>query len=126
MELLKDSGNLDMDTQIEICTCDHLMWRWRVYNMILGYENLSETQVGTHHICRLGKWCDNTEFHNHAMCLEVEAMEKPHESLHELAKKAIRAYNSGNRDLAEQLLLDIDNASHEVVGHLMKLKSLNK
>ena len=124
MELLNDSSDLDMDTQIEVSICDHLMWRWRVYNMILGYQNLSESQVGTHHTCRLGKWCDTTEFHNDAMCREVEALGGPHEELHVLAKKAIGAYNNGNRDLAEKLLLDIDQASNKVVGHLTKLKSL--
>lgn len=126
MELLESSSELEMGTQIEICICDHLMWRWRVYNMILGYEKLTETQVGTHHTCRLGKWCDHTEFHNDAMCAEVATMEKPHESLHELAKKAIKAYNSGNHDLAEKYLPEIDRTSNEVVEHLKKLKRLSK
>lgn len=126
LELIGASTEIDMGTQIEVCICDHLMWRWRVYNMILGYEKLTDAQVGTHHTCRLGRWCDATEFPNDAMCAEVASMEKPHESLHELAKKAIKAYNSGNHDAAEKILPEIDRVSNEVVEHLKKLKRLSK
>lgn len=126
MDILNTGLTLDLKTQLEVCICDHLMWRWRVYNMILGYEKLSETEVGTHHTCRLGKWCDNAHFTDRDMCVAIDEMSKPHEALHDIAKKAIKAYNNGNKELAEKLLHDIDKTSQEVVGYLNKMKKISK
>lgn len=126
MELIKKDYDLDINTQIEVCMTDHLVWRWRVYNMILGYETLSEQEVGTHHTCRLGKWCDNTHFEDPGMCDTIKQMEEPHEELHDYAKKAIRAYNNGNTELAEKILLDIDRSSGRVIENLKKMKKINR
>ena len=126
MELIKKDYDLDINTQIEVCMTDHLVWRWRVYNMILGYETLSEQEVGTHHTCRLGKWCDNTHFEDPGMCDTIKQMEKPHEELHDYAKKAIRAYNNGNTELAEKILIDIDHSSGRVIENLKKMKKINR
>lgn len=122
MGLLSQNMTLDISTQVEICICDHLMWRWKVYNMILGYQKLLESEVGTHHTCRLGKWCDGQHFESKDMCKTIDDMERPHAALHDIAKKAIKAYNSGHKDQAEAYLIEIDQASKEVVASLNKLK----
>ena len=124
MEMLELSSDYKIDTQIEICMCDHLIWRWRIYNMILGYETLTEAQIGTHHTCRLGKWCDNISFENKDMCFAIKEMENPHSDLHSHAKSAVKAFNSGNHELAEKLLRDIDNDSQKVVAELKKMKRI--
>ena len=126
MGLLNKGYTLDMDAQIEVCICDHLMWRWKVYNMILGYQKLSESEVGTHHTCRLGKWCDAQHFESKDVCKTIDDMEKPHAALHEIAKKAIKAYNSGHKDQAEAYLIEIDQASKEVVASLNLLKKQSR
>ncbi len=126
LELLKDTPELDMKTQLEVCISDHLIWKWRVYNMILGYENLVESEVGTHHTCRLGKWCDNTEFSDDGFKRVVNQLEKPHSDLYELAKKAIKAYNGGDVRGAELALEEMDRASTQVVEHLNQMKKINR
>lgn len=126
MEALAVSPALDIATQIEICMCDHLMWRWKVYNMILGYEALNEKEVGTHHTCRLGKWCKEASFEDRDMCQSISNMEKPHEALHEYAKKAIKAYNAGDKNAAEGFLMDIDRSSAQVIDALKKMKKIGK
>ncbi|MGB5791656.1 methyl-accepting chemotaxis protein, partial [Poseidonibacter sp.] len=95
VEMLEESIEMDMATQIEISMCDHLMWKWRAYNMLLGYQELTESAVGTHHTCKLGRWCDETHFENKDMTKAVNDIEKPHKELHELVKHAIKAYNNG-------------------------------
>lgn len=126
IEILNEIPELDMKTQIEICISDHLMWKWRVYNMILGYESLEESQVGTHHTCRLGKWCDTTDFKDVGIKRVVSEMETPHASLHDLAKKAIRAYNNGDISGAEAALEQMDQASKQVVDCLNQMKKIDR
>lgn len=126
LDVLGKIDALDLKTQLEICMTDHLIWRWRVYNMILGFEKLSEDQVGTHHTCRLGQWVDSTEFDDQDMVQVIQAMNSPHEALHNFAKKSIRAYNHGDQNQAEAYLKDIDHVSAQVISHLEKLKTIAK
>lgn len=126
MELLEQVDTLDMKTQLEICISDHLIWRWRVYNMILGYEQLEEAQVGTHLTCRLGKWCTETSFESKEMEAVVSALEGPHSKLHTYAKEAIIAYNKGDVGGAEAILEEMDHVSVEVIGHLNTLKRIDR
>ena len=121
-EILKKNPAINMDTQMEVLMCDHLIWRWKVYNMILGYVKLSEAEVGTHHTCRLGKWIESQHFTDSRIIQLFNELSKPHAHLHEVAKKAISAYNSGNLDLAEKYLHEIDQDSLEVVAILEKVK----
>lgn len=120
----EEADCIDTKTQIEICISDHLIWRWRVYNMILGFEQLNENTVGTHHTCRLGKWVEKQDLTNPRIKEYFVKLEVPHAQLHNLAKEAIRAYNNKDIDGAERILRQMDIASKEVVGVLKQLKSL--
>lgn len=119
-----ESECIDQNTQIEICISDHLMWKWRVYNMLLGFETIAEEAVGTHHTCRLGKWIDNKEFTNPNGEEIVAKLESPHARLHNLAKDAIRSYNNNDLRSAENSLVLMDAASKEVVQYLNKLQKV--
>lgn len=56
LEMLKGQYCIGEADMLDICKTDHLIWRWRVYNMILGYEEIDINTIGTHKDCRLGKW----------------------------------------------------------------------
>jgi methyl-accepting chemotaxis protein len=126
IELLNDVDGLDMKTQLEICVTDHLIWRWRVYNMILGYENLADETVGTHHTCRLGRWVDSTDSDNPEIMSIITKLSKPHEKLHVYAKEAIIAFNSGDSNKAESILGQMDIVSKEVIDYLNEMKRVNR
>ena len=126
IELLADVDDLDMKTQLEICVSDHLIWRWRVYNMILGYEKLDDDTVGTHHTCRLGKWCDGTDSDNQEIKAIIAKLSKPHEKLHVYAKEAIVAYNGGDTNKAESVLAQMDIVSKEVIDYLNEMKRIDR
>jgi len=126
LEMIDEVDDIDIATQIEICMCDHLMWRWRVYNMILGNETLNESQVGTHHTCRLGKWVSSVNIEESNILKVIDDMSSPHARLHDVAKKAISAYNNGHQNQAEAYLKDIDLASAEVIKALKQVKKLHR
>lgn len=115
---------IDPKTQIEVCISDHLIWRWRVYNMILGFESIDENTVGTHLTCRLGKWVSAQDTSNQTLESLLRKLESPHAELHNLAKEAARAYNNGDIEGAERYLEKMDLASKEVVGVLKQLKNI--
>lgn len=122
IKAIKDKDSLTEKEFLDIYKVDHLLWRWRVYNMILGYEKADINTAGDYKNCRLGKWyyggdCDKLKKYK-----AYNDMEKPHIELHNLAKEAIAAYEKGDIKSAEKALKGMDNCSREVVGFLESLK----
>lgn len=113
---------IDHNTQIDVCISDHLIWRWRVYNMILGYEKLKESDVVSYKECRLGKWITKNETSLPKLKSQFQQLDKPHNQLHQLAQRAIKEYNQNNQQTAESLLNDMEICSKEVISILQKMK----
>ncbi|WP_445683580.1 methyl-accepting chemotaxis protein [Solibacillus sp. FSL R7-0668] len=101
---------------------DHILWKWRVYNMFLGLEKLSPPDVSSHLECRLGKWytSDKTKvrFGNHQAYRELD---RHHEQVHISAKAAVEAYNTGKLTVAETHLHEIERASQQVIYYINQL-----
>lgn len=116
---------LDEADQLDLCMTDHLIWKWRVYNMIMGYENFKESDVGTHKTCRLGRWVEETGAENPKYTSEIQRMEAPHKAVHDLAKEAIRLFNAGNVSGAEDKLSQMNIQSQKVMQCLDRIKKIN-
>lgn len=108
---------------IQLSITDHLLWRWRVYNMILGFEKLTENDVASHINCRFGKWyyglAEGLISHDPAF----KKLEQPHIRVHELARKAVKEVNEGNQVTAEQTLQELGEASKEVISLMNELRN---
>lgn len=107
---------------LELSKTDHLLWTWRIYNMLLGYEQVDPSTVGNHHECRLGKWVEGPETTALRQNPTFLKLTSPHERVHELAKQAAVAYNQGNPNQASTLLDQMSQASQEVVEILDELQ----
>lgn len=107
---------------LQLAVTDHLLWRWKIYNMILGYEKLSPDDVATHNECRLGQWYQGTGKKLFASNADYIKLEKPHELVHVLAREATIAINRGDKERATEILEEISIASNEVIELLMKVK----
>ena len=117
---------MDHGTMIELSISDHLIWKWKVYNMILGYTRLRAEEVDSHNDCRLGKWIASLDQSNNAVKQIIKEMDRPHAQLHDSARQAINAYNSNNIKEAEGILTDVEQYSQAVVDSLSKLKRILK
>lgn len=107
---------------LQLSKTDHLLWKWRVYNMILGVENLSPEEVSSHKDCRLGKWyySETTQ----AQFKDIESfkeLEHYHELVHIAAKNAVTELTNGNTHKAEFHLSEIEEASDQVIYYLNDL-----
>ncbi len=111
-------ANPSADTALRMSITDHLNWRWRIYNMILGYEQIQESGLGDHTNCRLGHWVSGPARQIGAIQSEISALEKPHAQLHSLAGEAVKACRSGNMSAAEARLADMDRVSGIIVSLL--------
>lgn len=123
INMIKSELSLEDKELLDICIADHLIWRWRVYNMILGYEKIHINSIGDHTECRLGKWYYSDDSENFKDDRTFIKFEKSHIRLHELAKEATLAYNNNNIDSAKKALEEMDVCSKEVVEALTELKN---
>jgi methyl-accepting chemotaxis protein len=117
--------NIDNKSLIKLAISDHLMWKWRVYNMILGYLKIDIKTIGNHHECRLGKWIDSLKTPTSSVKTVLSQIEKPHAKIHELARNSIELYNKGNTKGAEEILVGILENSNIVVSLLNKLLTMD-
>jgi methyl-accepting chemotaxis protein len=122
LDMMKNGLCLGDAETLEICVADHLLWRWRVYNMLLGYEKIDVNAVGTHKDCRLGNWYYSDSAQGFKGNRTFVDMDKPHADLHRFAKEAAVAYERKDMKAAQAALDEMDVCSCAVVDALRALK----
>lgn len=112
----------DKDT-IRIAKTDHLLWKWKVYNMLLGLDSLNAGQVSSHETCRLGLWYYGelpSDIKNHSAFRQLE---QPHKAVHYYAKLAAEKYEEGNLADAQEAFEQLQRQSDQVIALLSELES---
>ncbi|MCY9549896.1 globin-coupled sensor protein [Lysinibacillus xylanilyticus] len=107
---------------LQLSKADHILWKWRIYNMFLGLENVEPSDVSSHRDCRLGKWYTSArtvERFGHLQ--EYSELDAYHIRVHESAKLAAEAYKAGNIQQAEAHLIEVDQASKQVLYFINNL-----
>jgi methyl-accepting chemotaxis protein len=120
--MIKEISRLEIIDIIDLSRTDHLNLRWRIYNMLLGYETIDENVVGNPMDCRLGRWyygAGKELFKDNDIFKKIE---KPHKLLHEWAKGSVLAVASKNMSKAEEAFREMDLYSNEVIELLDELK----
>lgn len=119
----KTNIRLNAKDTIKVSKTDHLLWKWKIYNMLLGLEKIDLEQVNSHETCRLGKWYysdlpskvkNNTTF---------KQLEGPHKAVHVHARKAVAYYEQGDMSSAEKAFELVVEASDAVLDLLTKLET---
>ncbi|GEM03638.1 hypothetical protein HMI01_06260 [Halolactibacillus miurensis] len=114
--------DLNDQTKADVSIADHLMWKWNIYNMILGYVTLDDSQVGTEKDCRLGQWL--TTLPQTEKCQAVkQSILPPHKRIHDQARAAIKSYTNQRIHDAEESLTQIEKDSHLVVDYIKQIKA---
>ncbi|WP_084053142.1 methyl-accepting chemotaxis protein [Desulfonispora thiosulfatigenes] len=124
LDLIQNRNFLKDADMMEVYKTDHLLWRWRVYNMLLGFEKVDVNVVSDYKNCGLGKWYYGIECDKIRHINAVKQMEKPHIELHQAAKDAAIAFNNGDIAEAERSLARMDECSVIVFGYIDEIKKV--
>ncbi len=108
---------------IEVFKTDHLVWKWRIYNMFLGYEELDANRLADYKDCRLGKWYYGVGCETFKDVKEFKDMEECHIRLHETGRDAVNASNEGDMEKADMYLEKMDIYSEQLFKSLDILKT---
>lgn len=123
LDVVNHNVHLSTKSLLNLAKSDHILWKWKIYNMILGYEDVREEDTGTHHTCRLGKWYYDQETLKRVGHLpEYKQLETPHAAVHDQARLAAKAYHAGDIEQAEYHLQLLDEASKQVLGYIEQIQ----
>lgn len=91
---------------LRVFQVDHFVLTWRVYNNIVGFEQLQAKQVDDPDTCKLGKWIASQTDSALANSSEFRQLADAHTVFHTYAAHSWKAKQEGNDALALQAFQD--------------------
>lgn len=109
---------------IEGAITDHLLWRWKIYNLLLGFEELSSLNLDSPRESNLGQWYYGKGRDILGDEKDYRELEEPLLKVYDIAKKAVGAHKAGEKDLAEKCLEELTETSKVVIEKLKCLQEI--
>ncbi|MBF0557520.1 MAG: CZB domain-containing protein [Nitrospirae bacterium] len=107
---------------LDIAKTDHRVFVGKVGSCLKGDTTLDPAKLPDHHTCRFGKWYDTEGREKCGNLPSFKAILTPHDRIHALAKEAIAAFNSGNKEKATGLYNEMEDLSEQIVSLLDGVK----
>ena len=95
----------------ELVKVDHLIYKFRVYQALLGLTEDDESKFASHTECRLGKWYSGEGKQRYGTLPGYRDIEAPHQGVHNNALKAIRAHAAGDGRTMVEAVAEMEKAS---------------
>ena len=108
---------------IKLAQSDHVLWKKRLVNMVIGREGLNVDELSNHHSCRLGKWYDTVSDPKLLDHPSFTQLKVPHQQVHDHGIEAVKYFNAGKEQLALEEIKQVEIASKEVLRLLVELES---
>lgn len=99
-DMARQRSVLTLQDWITVFEVDHLIFTWRQYNNIVGFEHLKIEQVNNPKGCKLGKWFAAQTDSRIKGCAAFGKAQRDHEELHRHATDCFKAAQAGHRDEA--------------------------
>ena len=120
--LISDKSHFKTSDLLDFYITDHLITRWRIYNMLLGFEFVDVATIENHQTCILGQWYYSDAGKKFADNSMFKKLEQPHIEMHRYAKEAAAACVRKDMVAAEKALHNLEIYGKEVVDGLQLLK----
>lgn len=107
---------------VELAKIDHLLFKFDVYQVLMGTSECKADDFPSHTDCRLGKWYYEGE--GKVCCATLagyRAIETPHQELHRQGRAAVDAYRAGHFAAAVDAVEAMETASMSVLQSLNKM-----
>ena len=106
----------------ELAKVDHLIYKFRVYQVLFGLSDDAADKFASHHECRLGKWYYEGEGQRCFSQLPgFREMEAPHKRVHDAAHRALHAHGEADSALMLEAVANMERASMDVIERLEQM-----
>jgi hypothetical protein len=107
---------------VELAKMDHLIFKFDVYQVLMGLSQKRPEELADHSNCRLGKWYYEGEGKACFSRLDgYRSMEDPHAQVHNFGREALAAHQAGNFAASVDAAARMEGASHEVLACLERM-----
>ena len=121
-DMARSRSELSLLDWITVFEVDHLIFAWRQYNNLIGFEHLKLEQVNNPAGCKLGKWFAAQTDEKIKSSAAFKDAFAAHEELHRHAVDCFRAAEAGNREQALEHFEKVYASYNELHKHLEALK----
>jgi uncharacterized phage infection (PIP) family protein YhgE len=107
---------------VELAKTDHLVFKFNIYQILMGNSHTKVEGLTSHTNCRLGKWYfegDGRDCFSHLP--GYSEMDEPHKDVHQHGKLAVENYNQGDFTAALSHVALMETASMGVLNYLEKM-----
>jgi len=108
---------------LELAKTDHKIFVGKIAAHLKGDCMIDPSELPNHHSCRFGKWYDSEGKEKCGHLPSYKAIDTPHEKIHALAKEAIKACISGDKEKAHILYKEARDLSDRIMTFLDRIKS---
>jgi methyl-accepting chemotaxis protein len=105
----------------EVAKVDHILYKFRVYRVLLGLSNERPKDFADHAECSLGKWYSNAEGRGHSHLGGYKEMDEPHQAFHREARVALEANHRGDIEATAQAIKKMESAGTRVLDALERM-----
>jgi hypothetical protein len=107
---------------VELAKSDHLVYKFNVYQVLMGVSNKGIDDFADHTMCRLGKWYYEGEGRGCFSRLPgYRELEEPHRAVHRHALEALAQHSDGN---IARALIDLEKMEKASMGVLDCLEKM--
>ncbi|MGB0467347.1 MAG: methyl-accepting chemotaxis protein [Pontibacterium sp.] len=104
--------------ELAVARSAHQTWKMRLRSYLDGKSSLTREQATSHKECEFGHWYYGEGRETCRAYPALQALEQPHEQLHQLIGQIIDLKNQGNQAQAERLYHDVCELSDEIVASI--------
>ncbi len=100
---------------VEMAKSDHVVFKKKIMDTVLGRTNLISSEVADDHNCRLGKWYYSVSEPEIIQSKHYKDLEEPHNRVHTHGKNALNQYHNNDFEGCMSELGKMVVASEEVI-----------
>ena len=115
-------SNSALLAQIELANIEEMQLRMDVYRVYLGTLAAEQCDVVDSNTCGIGRWYYSELFRQRFKSHHsYQAIEAPHDQVHQCAQAVVNAVQTNNRPLAQQKLAEMEQYNREVNEHIQTM-----
>lgn len=106
--------------RLQYMIAEHLLWKWKAYNVISGFAKPDENSINEPDACTLGKLINRLTQDDPSA--PVVKLNESHRNVHALSKKIIRDVNNGNRSNLDSDVRELNANMKVLIGGLRDVR----
>ena len=119
---VKNRTKLSDKELIDVYITDHLIFTGRLYNMIVGFEELNINNLNQPDNCKYGKWAVSLKKNSPQLADKLRTANSLHVKLHELATACYQANQASDKSKALEFFDEAQKVYKDFAAELTRLK----